>query len=224
MKKFILSLLLIAGATAAITAFHACASDEADEQALSPQAQLLLKKSREFAQKYHVDMTLNEENIEETAKTLTVAQLENDYREWAEAIKTPIELKVTAPEGKTANKIKLRRRISELEVSGSSNDFDGEASFGRIGNIYHADVNVHWKYISQTENEVVASVKAYSLMGGDSGSCGNIHLSPVFDTTGPRITFSANGDFYISGIRYTKKLHMHVYYNEGNDIKSISIS
>ncbi len=224
MKKFIFSLLLIAGATAAITAFHACASDEADEQALSPQAQLLVKKSREFAQKYHVDMTLNEENIEETAKTLTVAQLENDYREWAEAIKTPIELKVAAPEGKTANKIKLRRRIAELEVSGSSGNFDGNASFGSIGNIYEATVDVSWAYISPNENRVKASVTAESLSRNERGSQDNITLQAVFDTTGTKISFSANGDFYISGLRYTKKLNLRVYYNENSNIKSISIS
>ena len=48
-----------------------CTSDELVLQ-YSPQAQLLLEKSREFAQKYGVDMLLNEEYIEETAQVLTV--------------------------------------------------------------------------------------------------------------------------------------------------------
>ena len=66
MKRFLILLLVFTGAMAAKVAFHACqADDEADSQ-LSPKAQLLLKKSREFAKKYNVDMTLNEDNIEET--------------------------------------------------------------------------------------------------------------------------------------------------------------
>ena len=79
-------------------------------------------------------------------------------------------------------------------------------------------------YISPNENRVKASVTAESLSRNERGSQDNITLQAVFDTTGTKISFSANGDFYISGLRYTKKLNLRVYYNENSNIKSISIS
>lgn len=91
MKKISLLLLLFFGAMATFVAFQACSSDEMNEQPQT-KAQLLLKKSREFAKKYGVKMELNEENIEEIAKTLTVEEMEQDYRNWAEYTKKPISV------------------------------------------------------------------------------------------------------------------------------------
>lgn len=61
--------------------FHltSCSSDELVLQ-YSPQAQLLLEKSREFAQKYGVRMWLHEDNAEWLATWLTVEQMEKDYQ------------------------------------------------------------------------------------------------------------------------------------------------
>ena len=61
--------------------FHmtSCTSDELVLQ-YSPRAQLLLEKSREFANKYKVKMWLNEENAEWLATWLTVEQMEKDYQ------------------------------------------------------------------------------------------------------------------------------------------------
>ena len=66
-----------------------CTSDELVLQ-YSPQAQLLLEKSREFAQKYGVDMLLNEEYIEETAQVLTVEKMEEDFKREANRKKEAI--------------------------------------------------------------------------------------------------------------------------------------
>ncbi|MBR6481917.1 MAG: hypothetical protein IKT26_01635 [Bacteroidaceae bacterium] len=56
----------------------------------SPQAQRLLDKGREFALKYGVDMWLNEEHIEETAKFLTVEKMEEDFKREANRKKEAI--------------------------------------------------------------------------------------------------------------------------------------
>ena len=59
--------------------FSACTNDETD-QALT-KSQLLIKKSKEFAKKYNVDLRLKEENIDKIAETLTVDQMEKDYQD-----------------------------------------------------------------------------------------------------------------------------------------------
>ena len=221
MKKLILSVLAVAGMLVAMTTIHACSSDEADEQNLS-QAQLLMQKSKEFAQKYGVDMTLNEENIKETAKTLTVEQMEKDYQEWAELTKNPIEMKVTGGENKTKNKIKLRRRISEMELSGQGGNFSGRTSFGNIGNIWQAEVLVNWKYHTAVNHTVRAEVTCLSPKGNSYNT--KVDLSSSFNASGDFITFSAWGTFKLTDTPYNKELTLHVFYNEQTQEKTISLS
>ena len=221
MKRFLISILAIAGMLVAMAAIHACSSDEADEQNLT-QAQLLMQKSKEFAKKYGVDMTLNEENIEETAKTLTVEQMEKDYQEWAELMKKPIEMKVTGGEEKTRNKIKLRRRISEIEMSGQGGEIMGRTSFGSVGHIYDAEVKVCWKYHNAIFHPVTATIYYISKNGEQHNA--DIALSSNFSTSGDYISFSASGTFKLSDAPYNKNMTLHVYYNEQSKAESISIS
>ena len=221
MKKLVLSVLAIAGMLVAIAAFHACSSDEADEQNLT-QAQLLMQKSKEFAKKYGVDMTLNEENIEETAKTLTVEQMEKDYQEWAELMKKPIEMKVTGGEENTRNKIKLRRRISEMEMSGRSGNFTGRTSLGSIGNICEAEVKVSWNYHTAANHPVTATIECFGPKGDTYKT--DVALSSSFNASGDYITFSAWGTFRLVGSPYNKDLTLHVFYNEQTKEETISIS
>ncbi len=72
MKRFFLSLLFSSGAIATFVAFHACSSDEANEQQPTSRTQFLLKKSKEFAQKYNVDLEVDEAQLEKIADTLSV--------------------------------------------------------------------------------------------------------------------------------------------------------
>ena len=64
------------------TTLISCSSDEVDE-AQGNKKELLLKKSKEFAKKYGVEMELNEDSLDVMAHTLTVEQMEKDYQEWA---------------------------------------------------------------------------------------------------------------------------------------------
>ena len=79
-------LLLIFGAALALSTtafFNACSTDEVDAEQLSKK-QLLLAKSKEFARKYGVNMTLREDRIDEIAQRLTVEQMERDFKEMVE--------------------------------------------------------------------------------------------------------------------------------------------
>lgn len=112
------------------TTFVSCSSDEAEE-AQGNKKELLLKKSKEFAKKYGVKMELNEDSLDVIARTLTVEQMEKDYKEWAEA--APIRIEVSAPTNgnskKSKNGIKLVKRIKGAEYLGY-NKWEFNCHFG----------------------------------------------------------------------------------------------
>lgn len=95
--------------------FSACTNDETD-QALT-KSQLLIKKSKEFAKKYNVDLRLKEENIDKIAETLTVDQMEKDYQDFASSCGKVI--KFMPPKStnviKTRNRILIRRKMQGME-------------------------------------------------------------------------------------------------------------
>ena len=222
MKKVMLSLLILAGAFTTVLAFHACsADDEAEEPQHSPQAQMLLQKSREFAKKYNVNMTLNEDNIEETAKTLSVEEMEKDYREWAELLQKEMTVRQDANNVRSKNRIKLRRKIADMEISGKGGSFEGWSSFGAYGIFYQAKVTVTWKYHSPALHPVVAEVEIADDHGLPMSQ--NVELNSVFDNTGDGISFSASGSVRFDGIRYSKSVSIHAYYNEATSVQSVSL-
>ncbi len=67
---------------ATFVAFHACSSDENNDPQPMTKTQLLLKKSKEFAQKYNVDLEVDEAQLEKVADMLSVEQMERDYQAW----------------------------------------------------------------------------------------------------------------------------------------------
>lgn len=88
--------------------FHACSSDDAQQS--QTKAQILLKKSKELAKKYNVDLHLKTENIDKIAGILTVEQMEKDYQDFAKSCDRVMQF--SAP--KSATTAKTRNRISSL--------------------------------------------------------------------------------------------------------------
>ena len=215
MKKFMLSLLILAGAFTAVLAFHACsADDEAEEPQHSPQAQLLLQKSREFAKKYDVNMTLNEDNIEETAKTLSVEQMENDFLEMAE-----FHLSFDVPNQSTGkrsvNKLRIRRKAATFEETMVSGSFHCDSyETGMSG--YTVDV-------------------AYRLGNGNFSSFVDVTLNHFSSSGSARFmphgftqqgdndcTFSASGTIRIYGNRYSANYYVSVSHSPSGNHASVS--
>ena len=201
MRKLLLSLLILAGAFTAVLAFHACsADDEAEESQHSPQAQLLLQKSREFAKKYNVNMTLNEENIEETAKTLSVEQMENDFQKWAD-MKCTLSLTEVNPHfKKSANKLRINRRKISYEETNISGTFSGTAN-----NNSEISVSITYNLGNKGSGLIHVSV--------DYGGCtGDTSLQPVGFTTygNGAYSFSATGTVSLSGHIYKKNYRVQV--------------
>ena len=188
MKKFMLSLLILTGAFTAVLAFHACsADDEAEEPQHSPQAQLLLQKSREFAKKYNVNMTLNEDNIEETAKTLSVEEMDSMYMAFSHLrIDVPIRVNSNVA-AKTKNKIRIRKLKPVLEddrpktYSGTVSGDDSNAALG-----IYVSADASWIYSESGSQHVHLTVDYQHKSCHDSS---DKNFTPVFYTAGDTPSF-----------------------------------
>lgn len=92
--------------------FSSCSNDEADGQ--QSKAELLLQKSKEFEKKYGVGMELNPDSLDEIAQTLTVEQMEEDYRRFA-ALNAIMQGRTIEKQTKTRNKLRIRKVSADYE-------------------------------------------------------------------------------------------------------------
>ena len=123
--------------------------------------------------------------------------------------------------GRSKNRIKLRRKIADMEISGKGDTFEGWSTFGEYGIFYQAQVCVTWRYHSPALHPVVAEVKITDDHGIPMSK--SIELNSVFDNTGDGISFSASGSVRFDGLRYSKSVSIHVYYNEATSVRSVSL-
>ena len=215
MKKFMLSLLILAGVFTAVLAFHACsADDEAEGPQHSPQAQLLLQKSREFAKKYNVNMALNEDNIEETAKTLSVEQMEKDYREMSE-FHLSFDVPNQSTGGRSVNKLRIRKKVTtfeETQVSGSFScnidDFEMRGYSVKVD--YRLGNGNYSNYVDVTLTHYNSSGSARFMPQGFTQQ-GNNDCS-----------FSASGTIRIYGNRYSANYFVSVSHSPSGNHASVS--
>ena len=210
MKKVLLSLLILTGTFTAVLAFHACsADDEAEEPQHSPQAQLLLQKSREFAKKYNVNMTLNEDNIEETAKTLSVEEMEKDYREISHlSIKS--NFKTFNRSSKTSrNKLRIKRLPPLLEED-RPDTYSGSSSASASNDVLDIslDASASWTYSEKGKQIVTLTV---DFRHKDCHDSKTKYYKPKFGTSGstPTFSFSDNVTFKCEHYTVTAKVEIN---------------
>lgn len=203
-RNFFLFLFLI-GTLVVISVFHACSSNDSDEQT-ETRTQFLLKKSKELGQKYGVDMTLDETNIEKNSKTLTVEQMEKDYKDWA-SFSAHLKLKSTT-EVKSAHHLRLVRRRAMFETTATNGHYENSAdnnnkiyvvvdyNFGNKGN---GLVHVHLRY-KNSEGESSFIPIGYILYG--SNVC----------------SFTAKGYVFISGGIYRGTMQVDIERKRNGDL------
>ena len=103
--------------SSAFTLFSSCSNEENEgNETANGKADMLRIKAKEFARKYNVRMSLNEDNIGYLAETLSVEEMENDFRMFAEEQKHP-KIYASDDTGKTekAEKRLTIRRTKSLE-------------------------------------------------------------------------------------------------------------
>lgn len=190
MKRLHFIPFAFAGVAAFIISFYACSSDETDNQAL-PKSQLLLKRSHELAEKYNVHITLDKTKLDETAQTLTIEQMENDYKDWANIQQVQFILHNSAC-GRTSNNIKLTKRRTSFE---------------------YTSINGHYEDFADNNKDFYVTID-YNLGNNGSGlvrvelnckgSCGATSLVPIGFTfyNSNKYSFTATGSVYLSGGTY----------------------
>ncbi len=104
--------------------FTACSQDEVDEPQQT-KVDLLKAKAKEFAEKYGVEMSLNEDNIAQIAETLSVEQMEKDFQNFALFKKNFVVKAKDAPVRAKTRGLKIRTAISLEETVPPTGGNDG---------------------------------------------------------------------------------------------------
>jgi len=218
MKRILfLSFLMVAALTIGTVVFSSCSQDEA-EDTNQTKVEHLKAKAAEFAKKYDVQMSLNEENIEQIAETLTVEQMEQDFQVFANLKDaTPVSLK-KAPAKTRGLKIKRTKDTEEEETFDRDKEYTGGASTRQtvMGQNIEASLHCRWYYKQTGSSGVTISGALY-----EDGVCvgsASAHHKPYFNTSFGHITFSLSGTISIT----TPKYVMSVGFEANQDKISIT--
>lgn len=217
--------------------FTACSQDEVDEPQQT-KVDLLKAKAKEFAEKYGVEMSLNEDNIAQIAETLSVEQMEKDFQNFAKLkdslsaqtkptplknkaktrglkIRTTVPLEETAPpagSGEEANRYRVYQ--GSLKESKSVR-FE---RYNKPGSYYWTtfDVTVSWYYKLNAHSYINVHIDAHPYVGTHDIKC--------YFTTSNGFGVYGNGTVTISTQHYKATFSCAVSWNENNGEGSIVIS
>ena len=197
MKKIFFLLLFFIGVLATFVAFHACTSDEVDEQSVTD-SQLLMQKSKEFAKKYGVNLALDPNKLNEASKNLTIEQMEQIYKDWAafnsiKLIDTENNRVVSSKNG-----IKIRRRVETKEVT----PVKGGYMFKCEGTYKEAPVEADLSVYDKGNGHIVVYI--YSKMIHDLISSGSGDFDDIqgnYDSEGP-YNLTGKTQVYFNGISH----------------------
>ncbi len=159
-KRSLITLVTVFFAVLTLTAFYACSADEGAPETAQPtaKADILRAKAKEFAKKYGVNMTLNEDKIDSLAQVLTVEQMEEDFKALSTA---KFELKMSQPSKLVRRGLKIRSNKTLEEERNET--YSGNAPF---------DFSLRVKYITTEEDTEVTHIEAFSGRGTVSWTLG----------------------------------------------------
>lgn len=202
MKKLIFGVGLVL-TVSVINLFNACSADETEEAYMehTSKKELLLAKSKEFAKKYGVDMEIRKDILDELAQSITIEEMERDYKEMAKNKQKPITFKldIVTPKQKRKNlKFRSTTTVTEIEEQRDTiyrgdatkenltlqwNNPDYNADGGcRYYNL-HGTMNATWQYGNKIASYVRYSIDFIVNNGQEDGfSCSGI-LNANFSTS-----------------------------------------
>ncbi len=213
-KKVFLSVLMSACLMGSVTVFNACSNDEVEETEVQSKADYLRAKATEFSKKYGVDMSLNEDNIERLAETLTVEQLERDFQALASlkgenmvhTIETPKTIKKGMKIRSTATLEEVRHDVQ----TGSSSHWVScwmpcYQCKWRDNDKFYGEAKIQWSYdpVGSLNNKlefniVLDATYCHSRFVGSSSSWDSL----LFWTTPDGLAFTAYGDIKLKSENY----------------------
>ena len=239
MRKNLFS-ILIAGIICLTATFTSCQSDET-EFAPTSKIELLKAKSKEFAKKYNVNVTLNDDSIAKYADQMTVESMEEDYKAFAEmkkAMQTEMPTKQVAQAKPLSRKAFLKRRKSETEtILTPLKDQNGEFRDAtvtefrcrgkRCGNDAFLEFvgEYHWSFNSRTRsitcNASISTVcnhkycEGYRCSGCTPNNTEHIGLTVIGTNFDNDINFTAQGSFYCNVCAYSALIGVKVNFAKG---------
>ncbi len=231
MKKLMMWPVMALICASAFVLFGSCSGEENEEnEAMASKADLLRLKAKEFAKKYNVRMSLNEENIEYLAETLSVEEMENDFRMFAEEQKHP---KVyTFDDTEKTKKVEKRLTIKRTKNLEEEREKVEEGSYTENSVVlrktypndpkrncdYTCDITVSWKYLLKGVSYAKLS---FSNISPSSGSCTG-EITPSFSNNGG-FNFTASGNIRLSTPKYNYDFSCDVNYRKDGS-KKIHVS
>lgn len=230
MKKLMMWPVMALICASAFVLFGSCSGEENEENETAvSKADLLRLKAKEFAKKYNVRMSLNEDNIEYLTETLSVEEMENDFRMFAEEQKHPqvytsddtektrrTEKRLTIKRTKTLEE--EREKIEEGSYTEKSVALRKTFRYHPEKNCnYTCDITVNWKYSLKGVDYAKLS---FSNVSPSDGSCSG-EIVPSFSTNGG-FNFTASGDIRLSTPMYNYDFTCDVNYHT-NGPKSIYV-
>ena len=139
---------------------------------------MLLKKSKEFAQKYNVDLEVDEIQLEKVADTLSVEQMERDYIAWSNLINKSIT--------------NTSHHAKSFESTSISDCIKGE-----VENNHQIEYEISYNFGNNGSGMVRVRLSIF-------GSDGITYLQPLgFSAYGTnKCSFTANGPITLTGGLY----------------------
>lgn len=232
--------------TCLMTIFTSCESDETDFEP-NNKIELLKAKSKEFAKKYDVDVTLNDDSIAKYAEQMTVEGMEEDYKAFAEMKKSlqniSTETMPSVPTKLLSKRDFLKRRKveTELDTLGRYNNSGSFVTSSTINqkccdNYIGYTANVEWELKIGTPSMKISSLQleCYNSKCLNSNrhqclSCNteikNISLQSTACIINGKINISGSGSTSGNVCMYQfKNIYISAYYNEETGAKRCSIS
>lgn len=210
-------------------AFYSCSNEDLDEDSVQSKAELFRAKAKELSKKYGVDVTLNEENIEKMAETMTMEQFEKEFQMFA-TMKIDTVLVGESNEGMPKKlRFKTRKRMTESQeepnrdkvYSGSFKicnkhiafhyEKDGEKCYSN----YEVASTVDWSYQQTGTFSVNVSLELDGYPDAKGG--GKLTFAAFVNNSGT-ISFNANGNINISSEYFSRNVGCDVNHNEVNSI------
>lgn len=239
--------VFIMSITCLMTIFTSCESDETDFDP-NNKIELLKAKSKEFAKKYDVDVTLNDDSIAKYADQMTVESMEEDYKAFAEMKKSlqniSTETMPSVPTKSLSKRDFLKRRKVETELD-TLGRYDRSGSFEISNTVdekccdynihYHA--NVEWSLKSGVPSMKISTLSFNCTNSSCNAKYGhncsttcstlleNIHLHTTGSMQDGKIDMS--GFATVSGqvcMYQFNHILVAAYYNEKSQYKECSIS
>lgn len=180
---------------------HGCAQDDFETYTTDAEKIALYKaKAKEFAEKYGITLSLNEEGIQELIRTTSIEEMEKDI----EYISN-ISIEYTVQNKTSKNRLKIRKKIS---ISESHDDRDGQFDFSYADARGWVDGTVDWHYRFKGLSSLNVS---YSYQNSSTYTS---RICPVNMNYNKGIYFDVFGVYRFESSRYQFDSFVSISFNE----------